>query len=136
MKLREQSLCQSFAAVRRTIRVQMTAASPEDSMSPQSINVPTAKVTLGGDEELTEFLGEMMALGLVAAPDGDTSAENAATSSGGAEFELARSIWELENGGLYRPFYLSSSAYIEEAEDEGSKSEVPGKKREEPGQEA
>jgi hypothetical protein len=111
----------------------MTAFSPEDSMSPQ-FNAPTAKVTLGGDEELTEFLGEMMALGLVRAPDGDTSAEKAATSSGSAEFELARSIWELENGGLYRPFYLSSSGYIEEAEDEGGKSEVPGEKREDSAQ--
>jgi hypothetical protein len=91
-------------------------------------------VTLGGDEELTEFLGEMMALGLVAAPDGDTSAQNAATSSGGAEFELARSIWELENGGLYRPFYLSSSAYVGEPEDEGGKSEGPEVKGEDSGQ--
>lgn len=77
-------------------------------------------MTLRDDEELTEFLGEMCALGLVrirdefdesatsAAAESDTSATESgegATSATGTPAKLARSIWELESGGLYMPFY-------------------------------
>ena len=118
----------AFAAVRRTIRIQFpfdcvpageeeADVTDEEKSDASPDAILTAEVTLRDDDELTEFLGEMCALGLArirdesatsAAEESATSASEhgeGATSASTGAVKLARSIWELESGGLYLPFY-------------------------------
>ncbi|GAQ89385.1 hypothetical protein KFL_005160060 [Klebsormidium nitens] len=116
-------------AVRRTIRVQFpfdcvpageeeADVTDEEKSDASPDAILTAEVTVRDDDELTEFLGEMCALGLVRIRDesATSAAEESATSAGeqgehdapsasAGAVRLARSIWDLENGGLYWPFY-------------------------------